>query len=56
MLLCDDSTIEDLFYFAPAWSKTCLFFYQQFFSLGLGSIEHNSEHDRAGMSVRLIVQ
>ena len=43
MLLCDDSTIGDLFYCAPAWSKHCLFFFQQFLSLGLESIEDNSE-------------
>ena len=34
VLLNDDSTIEDLFYHAPNWSKTCLFFCQQFLSLG----------------------
>ena len=49
MLLSDDSTIEDLFYSAPAWSKTCLFFCQQFLNLGLESGEDNSEHDLAGM-------
>ena len=50
VLLCDDSTIEDLFYCAPAWSKTCLVFCQQFLSLGLESVEDNSEHDLAGMA------
>ena len=45
-----DSTIEDLFYRAPAWSKTCLFFRQQFLSLGLESLEDNSEHDLARMA------
>ena len=45
-----DSTIEDLFYRAPAWSKTCLLFCQQFLSLGLESVEDNSEHDLAGMA------
>ena len=43
MLLYDDSTIEDLLYCAPAWSKTCLFFYKQFLSLGLESVEHDPE-------------
>ena len=43
----DDSTIEDLFYCAPAWSKTCVFFRQQFLSLGLESVEANSEHHLA---------
>ena len=50
MLLSDDSTIEDLFYSAPAWSKTCLFFCQQFLNLGLESGEDNSEHDLAGIA------
>ena len=48
--LFDDSAIEDLFYHAPAWSKTCLFFCQQFLSLGLESDEDNLEHDLAGMA------
>ena len=39
MLLYDDSTIDDLFYCAPAWSQTCL---------GLESVEDDSEHDLAG--------
>ena len=47
MLLYDDSTIEDLLYYASAWSKTCLFFCQQFLSLSLESSEENSEHDLA---------
>ena len=47
VLLYDDSTTEDLFYCALAWSKTCLFFCQQFLSLGLESVEDNSQHDRA---------
>ena len=42
-------TIEDLFYCAPAWSKTCLVFCQQFLSLGLESVEDKLEHDLAGM-------
>ena len=50
MLLYDDSTIEDLFYYAPAWSETCLFFCQQFLSLCLESAEYNSEHDLVGMA------
>ena len=50
MLLYDDLTIEDLFYYAPAWSKTCLFFCQQFLSLGLELVEDNLEHDLAGMA------
>ena len=50
MLLYDDSTIEDLFYYAPAWSETCLFFCQQFLSLCLKSAEHNSENDLVGMA------
>ena len=40
---------------APAWSKTCLFFCQQFLSLGLESVEEKSEHDRAGMADGTIV-
>ena len=44
MLLNDDCTINDLFYCAPAWSKTCLFFCQQFLGLGLESAEDNLEH------------
>ena len=43
-----NSTIEDPFYCAPAWSKTCLFFSQQLLSFGLGSVEDNSEQDLAG--------
>ena len=35
MLLYDDSTVEELFYCPQAWPKTCLFFCQQFLSLGL---------------------
>ena len=50
MLICDDSTIESLFYCAPAWSKTCLVFCQQFLSLGFESVEDNSEHDLARMA------
>ena len=34
VLLYDESTTEDLFYCAQAWSKTYLFFCQQFLSLG----------------------
>ena len=37
VLLYDDSTIEDRFYCAPAWSKTFLFFCQQFLNLDLES-------------------
>ena len=48
--LYDDSAIEDLFYCAPAWSKICLFFCQQFLSLGLESLEDDSEHDLTGMA------
>ena len=43
MLLCNYSTIEDLFY----WSKTCLVFCQQLLSLGL---ESDSEHNLDGMA------
>ena len=50
VLLCDELTIEDLFYCAPAWSKTCLFFCEQFRSLGLESVEDNLEHGLAGMA------
>ena len=52
-------TIEDLFYCALAWSKTCLFFYQQFLSLDLESVKNNSERDLAlllGRLIRLMVQ
>ena len=50
MFLYDDLTGEDLFYCAPAWSKTCLVFCQQFVSLGLESVEDNSEHDLVWMA------
>ena len=50
VLLCDDCIIEDLFYCALAWSKTCLFFCQQFLSLGLELLESNLEHELAGMA------
>ena len=46
----DDSTNEDLFYCAPASSKICLVFCQQFLSLGLESVKDNSKHDLAGMA------
>ena len=46
----DDSTIEDSFYCAPIWSKTCLFFCLQFLSLGLESVAGNAEHDLARMT------
>ena len=46
----DDSTIEDLFYCAPAWSQICFFFCQQFLSLGLESVEDNTEQGLAGMA------
>ena len=49
VLLCHDSTIEDLFYCAPAWSNICLFFCRQFLSLSLESEENNSEYDLAAM-------
>ena len=42
-------TNGDLFYCAPAWSETCLFFCQLFFSLGLESVEGNSENGLAGV-------
>ena len=47
VLFYDDSTIEDLFLCAPAQSKTCLFFCQQFLSLGLELAEDNLEHEPA---------
>ena len=50
MLLYDDSTIEDLFYRAAAWSETCLIFFQQFPRLGLDSVEDIKEHDLAGIA------
>ena len=46
----DDSTNEDLFYCAPASSKICLVFCQQFLSHILESTEDNSEHDITGMA------
>ena len=55
MPLYDDSNIEDLFYCASGWSKTCLFFYQQFLSLGLESVENDSEHDLTGMADGAVV-
>ena len=48
VLLFGDLAMEDLFYYA--WSKTCLFFCQQFLSLGLESVEDSAEHDLAGMA------
>ena len=53
--LYDDSTIKDQLHCAQARSKTCMLFCQQFLSLGLESVEGNSEHDLAGMAIRLIV-
>ena len=50
MLLCDDSTTEDLFYCAPAWSKTWLLFCQQFLSHSLESVENNLRHGLTGMA------
>ena len=50
MFLYDDSTIEDLFYCAPAWSKPCSFFCQQFLSPGLESVDDNSQHNLAWMA------
>ena len=50
MFLYDDLTGEDLFYCAPALFTTCLFFCQQFLSLGLESVEDNLEHDHTGMA------
>ena len=50
VLLCNDLTSEDLFCCALAWSKNCLFFCQQFLSLGLESDENNSKLDHAGMA------
>ena len=50
VFLCDDSTIEDMSYCAPARSKTCLFFCQQFPSLGLELIEDNLERDLVEMA------
>ena len=49
-LLYDGLTIKGLVCCAPAWSKTCLFFYQQFLSLGLQSLEDYWERDIAGMT------
>ena len=46
----NDSTVEDLFFCAVVWSKTCSFFCQEFLSLGLELVEDNSEHDLAGMA------
>ena len=45
VFLFDDSTLEDLFYCAPAWSKTCFFFFCRRFpsSLGLESVEETWE-------------
>ena len=50
VLLYDDSTVEGLFCCAPARSKTCFLFYQQFLSLGLESVRDNSEHDLTGIA------
>ena len=48
-------TTEDLFYCAPARSKTCLFFCQQFLSLDIEQIKDNLEYDHAGMADGVIV-
>ena len=50
VFLYGDSAIEDLFYSAPAWSQTCLFFCQMFLSLGLESGEDDSGHGLARMA------
>ena len=50
MFLYDESTIKDLFYCAPAWSKTGFFFCHQFLTLDLESVENNSEQDLPGMA------
>ena len=50
VLFYDDSAIEDLFCCAPARSKNCSFFCQQFLSPGLESAEDNSKNDLAGMA------
>ena len=50
VLLYNYSTVADLFYCAPAWSKTCLLFCHQFHSLGLESVKNTSEHGAAGMA------
>ena len=42
VLFYDDSTIEDLFCCAPAWSETRLLFCQQFLSFGLECVEDDS--------------
>ena len=42
--------IEDLFYCALDWSKTSLFFCQQFLSLGLELDEATPEHVLPGMA------
>ena len=49
VLLYDDLTTEDLIYCALAGSKTSLFSCQQSLSLGLESVEDNSEHALAGI-------
>ena len=51
LLLCcgcfslNDSTMDNLFYCAPAWSKACLFFCQQFLSLWSPSINRTFLHE-----------
>ena len=50
VLLYDELTVKELFCCAPAWFKTCLFFCQQFLSLGLKSVEDNSAYDLTGMA------
>ena len=56
MFLYDDSTIENLFYCAPAWSKTCLFFCQQFLSLGLESVRITGSMLLLGRLIKLTVR
>ena len=51
-----DATIEDLFYCAPAWSKTYLFFCQQFLSLGLESVEITRSMILLGWLIKLMVR
>ncbi|WP_419581886.1 hypothetical protein [Thiolapillus sp.] len=50
LLLYNESIIEDPFYCGPVWSKTCLFFCQQFLSLDPESSEDTSVRNLAGIA------
>ena len=56
VLLHDDSAIEDLFYCVLAWSKTSLFFCQQFSALALSRLRITRSMISLEWLVRLMVR